>query len=271
MIYLYAYTNFKKGLDNLRRILAIYDYLTKKGLNCEILVNEYRAQLIAKEWGYPLATTIETIKDIDAVASINDTIIIDSSEKIEGKVLNYPKDFKKVIFINSICNEIKFDGATIFNIKDENFFYKELDNINKTDKTIFIYGDSDYEKTILKNLDLFKNKGLDLYWGVYFFVKYEDILKDVFNNIIDSEEYYEVLKEYKNVITCSFEVAIEAKAAKSDVLYLNLNNLEMCKKEILWKYGIRIVDNLDIQNYIQDIELSKKIFHSLDNLYSYVK
>jgi len=54
MIYLYAYTNFKKGLDNLRRILAIYDYLTKKGLNCEILVNEYRAQLIAKEWGIRL-------------------------------------------------------------------------------------------------------------------------------------------------------------------------------------------------------------------------
>ena len=222
--------------------------------------------------GYPLAITIETIKDIDAVASINDTIIIDSPEKIEGKVLNYPKDFKKVVFINSKLNKIEFDGAYIINTYlDYNFLYKKLTISNRKDKTIFIYGDSDYEKTILKNLDLFKNKGLDLYWGVYFFVKYENILKDVFNNIIDSEEYYEVLKEYKNIITCSLQVAIEAKANGANVLFLELKPLSEEEKKILeymdinYKKTIADIKNTDNKKYLN---LNLKYFDKIINFIS---
>jgi len=90
VIYLYAYTNFKDGLDSLRRVAVIYWSLKEKGIEAEILLNEYRAQLLAREWGLPLGTTIETIKDIDAVATNEDIILIDSPETIEGKVLNYP-------------------------------------------------------------------------------------------------------------------------------------------------------------------------------------
>ncbi len=100
MVYLYAHTNMKKNLDSLRRIKALYDYLSENGIECEILVNDYRAQLLGREWGLPLATTIETIKDIDAVAGREDSIIIDCDEELEGKVLNYPAYFEKVIYIN---------------------------------------------------------------------------------------------------------------------------------------------------------------------------
>ncbi len=233
MIYLYAYTNHKDNLDSLRRVLALYDVL-KDNFECEILVNEFRAQLLTKDWGYPLATTIETIKDIDAVASNEDIIIIDSPELLEGKVLNYPNYFKKVIYINS-SNQF-FKDAKVFNLFEDGYIYPTLEITSKKDKTIFIYGDSDYNKIILKNLDFFKILNLDLYWGIYFFVKYEDKLKEVFNNIIEPEDYYEVLKEYDKIITSSTQIAVEALANNSKVAFLALNDKE----------NLNIINNLNI-------------------------
>ena len=245
MIYLYAYTNFKDGLDSLRRVKVIYDNLKQEGKECEILVNEYRAQLLGKEWGLPLATTIETIKDIDAVATQNDTIIIDSPELLEGKVLNYPNKFKKVIYLNSRCEEIEFEGATIIDIynKDSIVAYKS-DTIAQNNKTIFIYGDSDYEKVLLDNLETFKDKNLDLYWGIYFFIKYEDKLKSVFNEIVESQEYYELFSQYEYFITSSIQVALDAINSGNKVLFLELKELTKCQKNLLLKLKIDIVKTI---------------------------
>ena len=238
MIYLYAYTNHKENLDSLRRVLALYDEL-KNDFDCELLVNEFRAQLLAKEWGYPLATTIETIKDIDAVASVEDTIIIDSPEKLEGKVLEYPQNFKEVIYLDTTNQSL--DGAKNFRVFEDGYIYPILEQAKKEEKTIFIYGDSDYEKTILKNLDFFKNKEIDLYWGIYFFVKYEDALAEVFRDIIEPEEYYEVLKNYQKIITSSVQIAIESLANKAEVAFLPLNPTE--DRSPLEQLSIPIIKN----------------------------
>ena len=105
MVYLYAYTNHKDNLDALRRAKVLFNAFKAEDIECELLINDYRAQLVAREWELPLATTIETIKDIDAVASVEDIVIIDSPEELEGKVLEYPEYFKKVIYIKDICNK----------------------------------------------------------------------------------------------------------------------------------------------------------------------
>ncbi len=223
MIYLYAYTNHKENLDSLRRVLALYNEL-KNDFECELLVNEFRAQLLAKEWGYPLATTIETIKDIDAVASVEDIIIIDSPEKLEGKVLEYPQNFKEVIYLDTTNQSL--EGAKNFKLYEDGFIYPILKNGKKEEKILYIYGDSDYNKTILKNSDFFKNMNFDLYWGIYFFVKYEEALKEIFNEIIESEEYYEAIQKYQKIITSSTQVAVEALANGAEVAFLPLNPTE---------------------------------------------
>jgi len=238
VVYLYAYTNHKENLDSLRRIKALYDTFKEEGLETEILLNEYRAQLLAREWGLPLATTIETIKDIDAVATVDDIVIIDSPEKLEGKVLEYGRYFKKVIYINASCKENILKEAINIKLGKDGYIFTQIENKNLEEKTIFIYGDSDYNKTILKNLDLFKDKNLDLYWGNYFFVKYEDTFAEVFNKIIESEDYYKILKEYKYIITSSLQVAIEAKGNGLNVVFLELLPLQNCDKEILKNLNI---------------------------------
>ncbi len=260
MLYLYAYTNHKSDLESLRRVAALYKDLNERGIECEILLNDYRAQLLLRDWGLPLATTIETIKDIDAVASIDDIVLIDSPEKIEGRVLDYPNKFKKVIYINSSCQEVEFDGADIINIVlDKKIIASNLDVDKKSKDSIFIFGDSDYDKIILKNLDLFKNKNLDLYWGIYFFVKYEDSLKEVFNDIIEPEEYYDILKEYKNIVTSSFQIALESAINGANVQFLKLKDISSCQEELLKSLDIKI-SNIIIDDL--SVLLNKKIKNS---------
>lgn len=248
MVYLYAYTNHKKNLDSLRRAKVLFEALKKEDIECELLVNEYRAQLLARDWGLPLATTIETIKDIDAVATVEDIVIIDSPEELEGKVLEYPNYFKKVIYIQDVCSNLELNGAENIKLSEkENLFTKF--NEDKVDKTIFIYGDSDYNKTIIENLEIFKDKNLDFYWGIYFFVKYEDKIAEVFNNIVEAEDYYSVIGEYQNIITSNLQVAIESKANGANVSYLAIDEIDDCINELLIKLNIVILkNNINISN-----------------------
>jgi len=227
MIYLYAYTNHKENLDSLRRVKVIYNALKEEGIECEILVNEYRAQLLSRDWGLPLATTIETVKDIDAVASVEDIILIDSLEQLEGKVLEYPNNFKAVVYLNSRLEPVEFEGAEIIDVYSKNgLLYPKLEEKKKRENSIFIYGDRDYEKTIVKNLDYFKGRNLDLYWGIYFFLKYEDAIVQTFNNIVESEKYYEVLERYKTIYTSSLQIAIEAHANGVETYFVDFENID---------------------------------------------
>ncbi len=261
MVYLYAYTNHKENLDSLRRAKALFDALQTEGIECELLLNEYRAQLLARDWGLPLATTIETIKDIDAVATVEDIIIIDSPEELDGKVLEYPNYFKKVIYIKDVCSNLTLNGAEIIELNEKNNIFTEV-NATKEDKTLFIYGDSDCNKTIIKNLEIFKNKNLDLYWGNYFFVKYEDILAEIFNEIIEPEDYYKAISNYNNIITSNLQIAIEAMANGSNVRYLTLENLDNCTIEVLNKLNIEILNkNINFSNK-QKVENS--IIHNIN-------
>ncbi len=254
MVYLYAHTNMKKNLDSLRRVKALYDYLSENGIECEILVNDYRAQLLGREWGLPLATTIETIKDIDAVAGREDSIIIDSDEELEGKVLNYPAYFEKVIYINSNCKEVDFNNSHIIDMFNNKKFIlpkKSLrKDVKKVEKSLFIYGDSDYDKISLKFLENFKDKNFDFYWGNYFFVKYEDEYKSVFDNILEPEEYYQKALSYKNIVTSSIQIAVEFKACGANVEYIVTQNTKECY--------ISLLNSLSIKKFIENNNFTHK-------------
>jgi len=272
MIYLYAYTNHKENLDSLRRVKVIYDALQKEGIECEILVNEYRAQLLARDWGLPLATTIETIKDIDAVASVEDIILIDSPEELEGKVLEYPNNFKAVIYLNSTLEPVEFKGAEIVDVySKDGALYPRLEVNKNRENSIFIYGDSDYEKTIVKNLDYFKGTNLDLYWGIYFFVKYEDTIAQAFNNIIESEEYYEALEQYKTIYSSSLQIAIEAQANGAETYFVDLENIDKKVLNRANELGIEVVNKEDISNINNKDELNIIIKNNDEHIVNILK
>jgi hypothetical protein len=63
-IYYYAYTGHKNGLDGLKRATALLKEFDKKGLNTLLLVNDFRASLVAREFGVANSVHIETIQDL---------------------------------------------------------------------------------------------------------------------------------------------------------------------------------------------------------------
>jgi len=246
MLYYYANTSHKLGLERLRRGAALLNRLSENGTNTQLLVNDFRAGLVARELGVSEYVTIEGIQDIDAIAQNGDSIIIDSSEDDHGRLVKYCEDFDTVWrFAHDkedkvIHSENLIDTDEIF--IDNRYFD---DKSKKEERILFFLGDADYDKTILNNENFFKNFDMELLLGNYFFVKYEDDLEKLFKTLHEPEEYEDLIKSSTTIVTASSQTALEAKVAGANVIYLALKKQELYPRELLEEYGITVIDGFD--------------------------
>lgn len=250
MIYLYAYTNHRADLDHLRRMGALWHALKERGVEAELLVNDYRAQLAGRELGLPAATTIETIMDIDAVAEHGDTVVIDSPEEGGERVKRYGENFSALYRVERFCGEERRYGETMLpRWKGEKEVpelwadpsYERAAGIPKEARTVLFYGDSDAEKKLLAARERFAGLGLELYWGHYFYVKYEADLQESFPVIHESDAYRELLSTSRTVVTASAQTAMEAAVSGASVVFLEKEEIEGCFEEILKRLEIPVV------------------------------
>ena len=260
MLYYYANTSHKLGLERLRRGAALLNTLNKKDVETQLLVNDFRAGLVARELGVSEYVTIEGIQDIDAIAQTGDSIIIDSLEDDHGRLVKYCEDFDTVWRFahdaadKAVHSEIVIGLDTV--LVDDTYFD---DKIEKEERTLFFLGDADYDKTVLNNADFFKAFGMELLLGNYFFVKYEDALAKLFSTLYEPEEYEDLIKSSSTVVTASSQTALEAKVAGADVIYLVLPERELYTSALLESYGIIVIDGFDsekLSNVLQN-NLSK--------------
>jgi hypothetical protein len=245
VIYLYAYTNHRTDLDSLRRMGALWEILREGGIEAELLVNDYRAQLAGRELGLPPATTIETVLDIDAVAEYGDTVVIDSPEDAGERMGRYVERFARVLRVvpgggESACGEEVVDPFA-----PETILYRSYGRGGEGEGTLLLYGDSDASKELLSLSERFAGRGWDLYWGHYFYVKYEDLLAERFARIRESEEYPELFGDYRRILTAMPQSALEAAAAGSELLFLAREGAED-SAEALRKLGIPVVGSKDL-------------------------
>ena len=251
MIYLYAYSNHRSDLEALRRVGALWKELDARSVPAEILVNDYRAQLAGRELGLPPATTIETVTDIDAVAAYGDTVLIDSPEKIPDEVLeHYVSHFAKLFFVRSCGGESRlserildpWDFRTGPVVSNEYFAAGDQTKSGR----VLIYGDSDYDKRLLNSLDAFDGLELELYWGSYFYVKYEEQMLKHFSAVHESEEYVELICRSETVVTAMPQTAVEAAAAGARTIWLDRGTEPSCVAEALRRWGISRLDWNDL-------------------------
>ncbi|HFU77842.1 MAG TPA: hypothetical protein ENK68_05000 [Epsilonproteobacteria bacterium] len=246
MHYYYANTSHKLGLERLRRGAALLNRLATKGVETQLLVNDFRAGLVAKELGVSEYVTIEGIQDIDAIAQNGDSIIIDSVEDDHGRLVKYCQDFDTVWRFahdeedKAVHSEIVIGLDTV--LVDDTYFDEKAE---KEEKTLFFLGDADYDKTILSNEDFFKMFDMELLLGNYFFVKYEDDLAKLFSTLHEPEEYEDLIKSSSTVVTASSQTALEAKVAGAKVVYLSLPQRELYTPALLESYGITVIRGLD--------------------------
>lgn len=247
MLYYYANTGHKIGLERLRRGAALLNSLASKGAETQFLVNDFRAGLLAKELGVKDYVTVEGVQDIDAIAEHGDSIIIDSIEDDHGRLVKYCEDFKNVWRFahdendNAIHDEMVLDVNTV--LVDEVYF----EETEKEERTLFFLGDADYDKIVLGNADFFKEFDMELLLGNYFFVKYEDDLAKLFSTLHEPEEYGDLIKGSSTVVTCSAQTALEVKASGGRSIYLHITNNPLYPIGMLGEYGIEIIDGFNIE------------------------
>ena len=254
MIYYYAHTGHKIGLERARRGVAILKKLRESGEDVQLLVNDFRAGVAMKEeQGWPEYVTIETIQDIDAIAQNSDSVIIDSDEDDHGRLVKYVSDFKKVMRFAHDANDSAVHGEILFVpncekdscleavVVDDQYFEEK----EKEKRVLFFLGDYDHDKTILDNEAFFKMFDMELLLGHYFFVKYEDDLAECFDTLHEPEEYAELLTQSDTVVTASAQAALEAKASGAKVIYMDIGRPALYPLKLLEEYGIQIVQGFD--------------------------
>jgi len=248
-LYYYAHTGHKKGLDRLKKATALLKKLNEKGLDTMLLVNDFRAGLVAREFGIDESVNIETIQDIDAIANMGDAIIIDSPENDRGRLEKYVNEFKKVFRFAQNCNDNSRYGEIIIDYKDiivDDIYFKKHE---KEDRVLFFLGDSDADKKIVSNKDFFEENKMELLLGHYFYVKYENDLAKIFTKLHEAEEYIDLICSSKIVVTSSLQTALEARISGAKVIFIDDSNQENCLKEILDNLQISTINGFNIKDY----------------------
>jgi len=258
-LYYYAHTGHKNGLDRLKKATALLKALNKQGIDTMLLVNDFRAGLAAREFGINESVTIETVQDIDAIASLEDVIIIDSPENHRGRLEKYCTEFRQVfrmaqssddrseygeILLSMVCEE-EDEGCISSLIIDDLYFQK----YDKIDRTVFFLGDSDANKTILSHREFFEGQNMELLLGHYFYVKYEDELAKIFSRLHESEEYSDIICHSKRVVTASLQCALEARVSGAEVLYILTEPLDNIVEEKLRMLQVNTVKGFDRNIY----------------------
>lgn len=262
MLYYYAHSGHKIGLDRVKRGTAFLKKLAEDGVECQMLVNDFRAGLAAKDWGGKEYVTIDTIQDIDAIAMNEDSIIIDSDEDDHGRLVKYCAEFKNVWRFEHDPSDSSVHGETLFRVdcEDDTCIDAKIvdamyfEPIKKEERILFFLNDTDYDKTILKNEAFFKAFDMELLLGNYFFVKYEDDLSKLFSVMHEPEEYVDLIKSSACVVTASAQTALEAKASGAKVIFLNIENNAIYSATDLSLYGIAIVNGFDSEKLIQSLQ-----------------
>jgi hypothetical protein len=258
-IYYYAYTGHKNGLDRLKKATALLKEFDKKGFDTLLLVNDFRASLVAREFGIMDSVHIETILDIDAIAQKGDVIIIDSPEDDKGRLEKYMIDFKHVFRFAESENDKSKYGESILSVEcgGENCLESiVIDNVyfeenEKKDRTVFFLNDSDADKRILTHSEFFEGEDMELILGHYFYVKYEKDLEKIFKKLHESEEYTDLICTSRRVVTASLQTALEASVSGAEVVYILDKPLEKNIKNILSLLQVETIIKFDKNTYKQ--------------------
>ena len=254
MVFYYAHTGHKVGLDRLRRGAALLKKLEEEGVEARLLVNDFRAGLAARELGVREYVTVETVQDIDAIAEAGENaIIIDSPEDDHGRLVKYCADFKSVWRFAHDADDRSVHGETLFRVgcqSDDCLEAVIVDEMyrpqgEKEERTLFFLGDSDYDKIILGNASFFKAFEMELILGNYFFVKYEDDLAKLFGTLHEPEEYVDLIQNSTVVVTASSQTALEAKASGAKVVYIESEKEALYPVSLLVSQGIATVSGFD--------------------------
>jgi hypothetical protein len=248
--YYYVHTGHRIGLDRFRRASAIIKAL--EGVEIILLSSDFRIAQIAKEYGIDNAVGIDVVRNIPYIAEHGDRLLFDSDEANPLMIEDMKNFFSTFI-------HIKNDTIAI----DDIYFQKK----EKTVPMSYFFGDDDYEKDLEKNFTMLHNLEFSLQLGFYYFLDYEDMLKEKFPQYFEFEEYQDMIRNTDILLTSSPQAALESLASGGRPIYLQREDYTQDYNHLFEELKIPIItycNNTKLQEQIKILkqhrysELDKK-------------
>jgi len=280
--YYYVHTGHRIGLDRFRRACTIIRLL--KGVDITLLCSDFRIAQIAHEFGVEKSVGVDVVRNIPQIANRGDKLIFDSAEANPIMLKDMRNYFSKFVRISDDANDKKEDGEFLISpylkgdgilnsfVIDDKYFANE----EKTIDMSFFFGDDDYDKQLEKNFSLLDNIDADLLLGFYYFFDYEDMLKEKFKRHCDFEQYDDVIKKSKILITSSHQAVLENLASGGKPIFIQRKDYPEYFLEIFKKMNIPIVQNYQNSQLLTILKAHKmqeyyKVEHKNEKLINFLK
>ncbi len=272
-IFYYVHTGHRIGLDRFRRAATIIRALGD--VDITLLCSDFRIAQIAGDFGVKNSVGLDVVRNIPQISHYGDKIIFDSeeanpimlddmrsyfstfirvSDSIEDKKESNELLISPYLNGDGICNGYAIDDK-FFKVNGEDregdLGYKKYE---KKVKLSYFFGDDDYEKDLEKNIDFLSGLNPHLQLGFYYFLDYEDMLKDKFPNNFEFEEYDEMITQSEILITSSPQAALESLASGGKPIYVQREDYTTYFNELFNSLNVPVIDNLDINQVLEIIK-----------------
>lgn len=270
-IYYYVHTGHRIGLDRFRRACTIIRSLGD--VDITLLCSDFRIANEARHFGVDKSVGIDVVRNIPHIAKHGDKLIFDSEEANPIMLEDMRKYFSTFIRISDKKDDAKAEGEFLISpylsgngicnalSVDDKYFEKE----EKTIELSYFFGDDDYEKDLEKNLDFIKDLDPDLLLGFYYFLDYEDSLREIFKNHHEFEEYDEVIKKSKILVTASPQAVLESLASGAKPIYVQREDYTTDFLELFETLNVPIVKNYEKEQLIDIISsINNNIYSKME-------
>lgn len=247
----YVHTGHRIGLDRFRRAACILNELAD--LDITLLCSDYRIAGEARKYGIKKALGLDLIRNIPQIAHHGDKIIVDSAELNPILHEDMSRFFSTFIRISDDPSDVRLEKEFLISpyLEDEKTCKgiavdsKYEEQLPKTIPMALFFGDDDYEKDLEKYQALFAPFQMDLLMGFYHFLGYENMLRESFKTIYDSDDYDEVICHTDRLITASPMAVLQNLASGGHPVYLQRPDYTRDFIPLFEEMGIPIVDGYD--------------------------
>ncbi|WP_457747151.1 hypothetical protein [Sulfurimonas sp.] len=249
--YYYVHTGHRIGLDRFRRAAAILNILKDEDIT--LLTSDYRIAQVARDFGIQKSVGLDVVRNIPQISHNGDKLIFDSSEANPIMLADMRDYFSSFIRISDDKNDIKTDKEFLISpylegegickavVVNEEFFGEFQKHVPLT----YFFGDDDYEKDLERNFNFIEGLNPHLQLGFYYFLDYEDMLKEKFKNHFEFEEYDEMIKTTAVLLTSSPQAVLDSLASGGKPVYFQREDYTHEFTQLFKSLNIPIIDNYD--------------------------
>jgi len=247
----YVHTGHRIGLDRFRRAAAILNKLQDEDIT--LLTSDYRIAQIARDFGIQNSVGIDVVRNIPQISHNGDKLIFDSAEANPLMLEDMRDYFSTFIRISDNEDDVKAEKEFLISpyLEGEGICHAVAvhdDFFGAFEKSVeltYFFGDDDYEKDLQKHFEFIAALDPYLQLGFYYFLDYEDMLKEKFVKHFEFEEYTTMIQSTKILLTASPQAVLDSLAAGGRPIYFQREDYTREFVPLFKQLNIPIVNNYD--------------------------